>query len=398
MASTFNSQSEQENTKIPLEAERVKTSLEALPKSFGDFLRTAVILPKAKLLEILAGFQGLPVAVIGDLMLDAYTKGQVLRISPEAPVPILNYKGTEYRLGGAGNVLMNLKRLGLNPYIYSVIGNDNEGAIIKDLLAQQNIDTQGLIAFKDRHTTLKTRIVAQNQQLIRIDREHTTPLDLTISHQFIERLTPLVGTLKGVLFSDYAKGIFSKETFNALIKWTQSNNLYTALDPKNPHFSFYNNLSVMTPNFKEATRSLYDTGESIVPSLTYFKYSTDHFTALYRLGRELIKRHNLERLIITLGEYGMALFDKDETFHHLPTFCRTVNDVSGAGDTVIAVYLASYLASGDFIKAAVLANLAAGYVVSEFMTFALSKTELDLEINRRSSNGTLSLPVYAKLC
>ncbi len=338
------------------------------------------------LLQTLARLRGVPIVVIGDLMLDAYTTGSVVRISPEAPVPILEDRGTHYKLGGAGNVLANLKRLGVQPQLFAVVGDDKEGQLILELLADMDIASTGVHIEKGRQTTVKHRIVAQQQQLLRIDREERRPLSQQSLASLMKQLHEYGADIKGALFSDYAKGMFTAQTFSQFTSWAQKYKLYVTLDPKETHFHFYQGIQAMTPNFKEALsfNAGLNNGEAEYQQRQPFVLGAHSLAELETLGTGLRKRHQLEQLLITLSEHGIAFFSEQEPFRLLPTFPRAVHDVSGAGDTVIAVYTAVYLVSGDALMAALLANLAASVAVSEFGTFAVGVAKLETELHRRA--------------
>jgi ADP-heptose synthase, bifunctional sugar kinase/adenylyltransferase len=302
-------------------------------------------LDKKRASEILDAFKSLKIAVVGDVMLDHYLFGNVERISPEAPVPVVEVLSEEYRLGGAANVASNLSHLGVNTYLCGVVGDDNANIIMSKKLKELNIENLNIIS--DKPTTQKTRIIASHQQLIRIDWEDKSPfLD------FKQILDKLPKDIDGIIVSDYAKGLITKDLVEALTK-TYS---FVAADPKPSHKQFYHNVTLLTPNEKEARTMLNE--EDIVT-----------------LGKSLKTELNLTYLAITLGPKGVAFFE-DDAIHTYSAKAKEVYDVTGAGDTFIAVLTASLLAGAKTNEACEIANTAAGIVVSKIGAASTTKEEI----------------------
>ncbi len=300
-----------------------------------------------RLREVLQRFKNLRILVVGDVILDRYVFGKVERISPEAPVPVVEVQREEFRLGGAGNVANNLASLGIKTYLLGVVGQDYGRHIIRGLLKESGIEDL-LVEDPNRPTTEKTRIVALSQQLLRVDSESRDPIHGQILEKFLNRLEVSVD---GVIISDYAKGVVVKQ----LIDKVKQKELFFSIDPRPQNKNLYMGASLMTPNEKEA-RSMF-AGET-----------------LQELGWGLKRELRLDTLVITLGAKGMALFDKE--YKVFPARAKQVYDVSGAGDTVVAVLTACALAGVDWEGACELANLCAGIVVGKLGTAVVKPEEI----------------------
>ncbi len=291
-------------------------------------------LDKKRAREILEAFKSLKIAVIGDVMLDHYLFGNVERISPEAPVPVVEVISEEYRLGGAANVASNLASLHVKTYLCGVVGDDSANTIMSKRLKELDIENLNIISSKP--TIQKTRIIASHQQLIRIDWEDRTPFQ-----DFKMILERLPKDIDGVIVSDYAKGTITKDLCEALVKSYP----FVSGDPKPSHKHFYRGFSVITPNEKEA--------KAMFPEEDIFV-----------LGKSLKTELNLTYLAITLGPKGVAFFE-DGAVHTYSAKAKEVYDVTGAGDTFLAVLTASLLSGAKTSEACELANTAAGIVVSK---------------------------------
>ncbi|MEO6982637.1 MAG: bifunctional D-glycero-beta-D-manno-heptose-7-phosphate kinase/D-glycero-beta-D-manno-heptose 1-phosphate adenylyltransferase HldE [Edaphobacter sp.] len=312
-------------------------------------------------LNLLEGnFSQLKILVIGDIMLDRYIHGDVDRISPEAPVPVIRHARRYERAGGAANVAMNLAGLGCQTFLAGFWGNDTEQAELAAILDRTGIDTTGVVS-SSLPTISKTRIVGRNQQLLRLDIEsRETPPDVE-SKRLTDRATELVTKVHAVILSDYAKGALSNELCAAVIRAAQTANVPVLADPKTPDFSKYSGATTACPNLGELALA---TG---IPA-----HQTE---ALLTAGQALVAEHNFQFLTVTMSEKGISLLRRDSKYHS-PARAREVFDVSGAGDTVIAT-LAACLAGGLQAEAAVeLANLAAGIVVSKVGTVPIARHEL----------------------
>lgn len=312
------------------------------------------------------------VLVVGDLMLDKFTYGDVIRISPEAPVPILHVNHEENYLGGAGNVARNISSLlrNNNIFIIGVIGKDKSADIIMNEINNSNISANGIVIDESRNTITKTRIVADTQQIVRIDKENTASFSSKIINQIEKLFINNIDDYNVVIISDYNKGVITKQLSKKIIDICNKKNKQVLVDPAVKNFQFYKNATLMTPNLKEAI-------EGIESKFTFYKFDRKEINIL---GNDIIKKLKLSKLIITLGANGMALFDKNiksqESPFIIPTKAKSVFDVSGAGDTVISV-LAVCLSIGlSFKESSEIANAAAGVVVGKKGTSTLTLEEL----------------------
>ncbi|WP_297208224.1 D-glycero-beta-D-manno-heptose-7-phosphate kinase [uncultured Brachyspira sp.] len=317
------------------------------------------------------------VLVIGDLMLDRFTYGDVIRISPEAPVPVLHVNHEENYLGGAGNVARNISALigknsNENMFLIGVIGKDKSADTIIDSMNYSNISSSGIVIDESRYTITKTRIVAGTQQIVRIDEENTDPFSNAVMKKIENVFTDNVDDYNVIIISDYNKGVITKPLAKKIIDICNKKKKLVLVDPAIKHFSFYKKATLMTPNLKEAV-------EGMDSKFPFYEFNPN---AINILGNNIIKKLNLSKLMITLGANGMALFDKDiklndkKSPYIIPTKAKSVFDVSGAGDTVISV-LAMCLSVGiSFKESSEIANAAAGVVVGKSGTSTLTLKEL----------------------
>jgi rfaE bifunctional protein kinase chain/domain len=306
-------------------------------------------------------FKKVRILVIGDLIMDHFIWGKVRRISPEAPVPVVEVTSESIVLGGSANVVNNIHSLGGRAAITGVIGNDNDGRRLVDMLKAKGIEAEGIIKDARRPTTIKTRIIAHSQQMVRFDREKKDRIEPETTARVVSYIKKAVKTADLVVISDYAKGLITQQLVEETNAVCQKLGKPVAVDPKVEHFDYYKGVTIVTPNNLEASQA---SGVDILDDET-----------LHRAGEVLFNRLGCQALLITRGENGMSLFETaSET--HIPTVAKEVFDVSGAGDTVIGT-LALALASGaSFREAAVLANFAAGVVVGKVGTATLSPEEL----------------------
>jgi len=312
--------------------------------------------------QILDAFSGRSVLILGDIMLDEFIWGNVTRISPEAPVPVVEVVSETYRLGGAANVAANLRALEGTPLPIGVVGRDGASERIEELLVQAKIETHGIVR-ADRRTTLKTRIIAHSQQIVRADREHRQPLSSALNRDLAAVFLEHLPQAAAVIVSDYDKGVVNRELLSSILPKARSANIPVYLDPKVHHADYYRPITVITPNQREAELL---TGMQI-----------DGQSSLEDAGRKLLLRFECEHALITRGENGMSLFSaSDGTVSHFPTFARTVFDVTGAGDTVIATLALAQAAGATMQEAAMLANQAGGVVVGKLGTATISRSEL----------------------
>ncbi len=310
-----------------------------------------------RLNELRKNFNGLKIAVIGDMMLDCYFWGEVKRISPEAPVPVVEVGDEFYRFGGAANVALNILKLGGIPIPIGVIGYDNDGTIFTSLLRENNIEAVGLIVDESRPTTSKTRVIAHNQHVVRIDKESKDYLKKNIQAKLFDYLNQYLSSLDGIILQDYNKGVLSPALIEKIISSAKKRDLLITVDPKFNNFFNYKNVSVFKPNRKEA--------EDVLG----MKIRTDD-DILYA-GNKIMDNLNAKNVLLTLGEGGIAVFssdasdEKEKKVKRMPTKARKVADVSGAGDTVISTLTMALAASADIYEASYIANYAGGIVCEE---------------------------------
>jgi D-glycero-beta-D-manno-heptose-7-phosphate kinase len=317
---------------------------------------------RVKLDQVVEGFSKTNILVFGDVMMDRFIWGSVSRISPEAPVPVVKVERETFLLGGAANVVHNIHALGGNVSLCGVVGDDEIGRrIIRDL-KKIGIGTQGLFVDPDRQTTMKTRIIAHHQQVVRIDRETTDAIRPSTLQALSEFLRRKLEGFDGVILSDYEKGLLTGPLIRSTIRRARKAKKFILVDPKLRNFFFYRDAKVVTPNTAEASSA------SGVP--------ISDVSSLRKAGRLLMKRLRCDALVITRGEEGMAIFEPHQEPFLVPTVAKEVYDVTGAGDTVIGT-MALALATGASVKtAASLANEAAGIVVGKMGTATVSRQEL----------------------
>jgi len=310
----------------------------------------------------LAGaFSGKRIVVLGDLMLDEFIWGRVRRISPEAPVPVVEVDRQSMALGGAGNVVSNLVSLGASPVPIAVIGDDIGADRLRAAFDELGVEIEGVIVDRARPTTVKTRIIAHNQQVVRADRENRAPITSNIEDAIVEGFVREIESADAVVVSDYGKGLLTPSVLARTLEAALKRDLIVCVDPKMRSFVHYQPVTVITPNHQEAAEA-----SGIV---------IDDELGLVEAGRQLLRSLDCRAVLITRGEEGMSLFT-DDAVTHIPTVAREVFDVTGAGDTVIAT-LALALASGAFFEeAAILANHAAGVVVAKLGTASVTRDEL----------------------
>lgn len=315
---------------------------------------------------VLKNFKNKKILVVGDLMLDRYIWGKVRRISPEAPVPVVEVTGDTYALGGAANVANNVAALGGQAFVIGVVGGDRQAEVLGEMMLQRGI---GFLPIEDeRPTTVKTRVIAHNQQVVRFDQENNEKVGGKTLRRLLETIKKSIPLYDAVVVSDYRKGVVSGGLMKAVI--SSSGKKLVAVDPKVGHFHLYKGASVITPNLMEASEG---SGIEIKDEKT-----------LMLAGRTLLRRLNLRAVLITRGEEGMSLFQKDGAAH-IPALARKVYDVTGAGDTVIAAFALSYAAGASMLDAAEIANHAAGIVVGEVGTAVATQTKLRQSLKEKAA-------------
>jgi D-beta-D-heptose 7-phosphate kinase/D-beta-D-heptose 1-phosphate adenosyltransferase len=310
------------------------------------------------LLPILKKIEKKEVLVIGDLILDCFIWGKVKRISPEAPVPVVEVAEETYALGGAANVANNIVALGGNASVLGVVGKDRPAAKMDELMKEKGI--RFLTIEGQRPTTVKTRVIAHSQQVVRFDQEATNRISGRTLKGLISYIDEAVKKHDAVVISDYSKGVVTSGLMKAVLKAAGKKKL-VAVDPKTEHYRFYKGASVMTPNIMEASAG---SGINIQDKKT-----------LIRAGRRLLENLGLNAILLTRGEGGMSLFQKGKVTH-IPTVAREVFDVTGAGDTVVGTFALAYAAGASMQEAAVFANHAAGIVVGQVGTATATPTAM----------------------
>lgn len=314
-------------------------------------------------ISILDSLKKIKILVIGDVMLDRYWWGNVNRISPEAPVPIVNLDKASLVAGGAANVAMNLIGLGITPYLFGIVGDDAEANLLGEHLKANGISDDFLTKVPSRPTTIKTRIVAHSQHVVRIDHETIEPINKEIAAGLLDEFNAVLPEVDAVIISDYAKGLLTDFLLDQLGNSIQSAGKPLFVDPKRRDFSVYKGATAITPNKHEAADA---------SGLTF-----DTRTDIENAGKSLRSQMRLDALLITEGENGMTLFDGSDTGHHFEPLAQNVFDVTGAGDTVIATFAAAAAAGHSCIEAARLANIAAGLVVQRIGTTPINATMLE---------------------
>jgi len=325
--------------------------------------------------EITSGFGDARVLILGDIMLDEYMYGSVDRISPEAPVPVVNISSSKILLGGAANVAANICSLGGEALLLGTVGDDEAASKISQLLKTEKISNDLLVTDLTRCTTIKTRIIAHSQQIVRADREDRHEVNPDIEREIISRFMSVVDDIQAVIISDYGKGVINQSLLEKLMSVCLQKNIFVAVDPKETHFNNYQRVSLITPNHHEAG----------------FAYGRriHNEKDLLEVGKGLLKRLQAKSILITRGPDGMSLFTENSEPTHIPTFAKKVYDVTGAGDTVIAVFVAATCAGADLVESAIAANAGAGLTVGEIGTATVTTDDLRQELEHNIKEGNL---------
>jgi rfaE bifunctional protein kinase chain/domain len=330
-----------------------------------------------KLKMLFDNFLGKRIAVIGDLMLDKYIWGSVSRISPEAPVPVLEVESESARLGGAANVANNIKSLGAEPILFGIVGDDEAGETISRILGDMSLRREGVMKVSDRPTTVKTRVIAHNQHVVRMDHEMRKDVDEKLVARVIDILGSMSDEIDGLIFEDYNKGMLTKELLSGVIRFANKNDTVVSVDPKQNNFFEYKHVTVFKPNRKEAENALRMPIGSDEEALA--------------AAKELLADLHCQNVLLTRGEKGMTLVAKDGTYAHFPTKARKVADVSGAGDTVISTFTVALVSGATVTEAAAIANHAGGIVCGEVGIAPVDREKLFAEVANDSksiSEGT----------
>jgi D-beta-D-heptose 7-phosphate kinase/D-beta-D-heptose 1-phosphate adenosyltransferase len=320
-----------------------------------------------RLKDIISGFSRAKILVVGDIILDEFIWGKVSRISPEAPVPVVLVESESFMPGGAANVANNISAMGGKVWLAGVVGSDHRGRLLKQELTSNGVDVEGIMDDSTRPTILKTRIIAHHQQVVRVDREKLEKLDGALLNRLLRFIHKQLKNIDAVIIEDYGKGVIMPELLREILKEAKKNGVAVTVDPKEEHFSYYRGVTALTPNKFEAGGAV---GIEIKDDRT-----------LKKVGKKLLEQLRCSALLITLGEGGMCLFEKDGNITHIPTVAQEVFDVSGAGDTVIGAFTLSVASGASLKEAAYISNFAAGIVVGKLGVAVVTKDELMESIN-----------------
>ena len=326
---------------------------------------------KERLAQIRNSFNGLKIAVVGDMMLDCYFRGEVKRISPEAPVPVLEVENEFFRFGGAANVALNILKLGGIPYPIGVIGNDNDGRIFTSLAGDSKINLSGLIIDENRPTTTKTRVIAHNQHVVRIDKESKKYLSSEIQEKLAKYIEDNLVNFDAIILQDYNKGVLTPSLIEKITSLANDKNILITVDPKFNNFFLFKDVTVIKPNRKEA--------EDVLG----MKLRNDDDITI--AGIRILEKTNAANVVLTLSEDGIAVFEKNKPEKRMPTKAQIVADVSGAGDTVISTLTMALAAKADIIEASYLANYAGGIVCEEVGIIPIQQDKLFDTIRNENS-------------
>jgi D-beta-D-heptose 7-phosphate kinase/D-beta-D-heptose 1-phosphate adenosyltransferase len=332
-------------------------------------------LSPARVRQILTAARKIHVVVIGDAMLDHFVWGNVARISPEAPVPVVDFDRESFMPGGAANVARNLTALKVRTDLFGVVGEDASANQLKRLLTQQHIGCKNLVGSESRPTSVKTRIVAHKQQVVRIDREARDGIDVNMSRRLVRALELNISNVDAVIVGDYGKGVVTQPLLEQVKSLCRAHGIWLSLDPKPVHDLNLTGLSLITPNRKE-TFELAKLSDD-----TRNRHPLEDAN-LIRAAERLLNELRPAMLLITLGELGMLLCQRGQKVFHIPTVAQEVFDVSGAGDTVIATFTLAIAAGASPLEAAILSNHAAGIVVGKIGTATVVAEELLASFNR----------------
>ena len=309
------------------------------------------------------------ILVVGDIIVDEYIWGDVSRISPEAPVPIVEVKDGSQMLGGAANVINNISSLGGKPILCGVIGDDHMGRKILDRINDLGLIIDGIVIEPDRPTSIKTRVIAHNQQVVRFDRESRKGIRAENTGSIIEFIRERLDSLDAILVADYGKGVISSELMKSLRSLAKDSAIIVLVDPKTDNFEYYKEIDVITPNHHEAG--------------AFCRIEIVDKESLIQAGRRMLDELRWRSALITQGKDGMTMFENSGEISHIPTVARKVFDVTGAGDTVIGTFCLGLASGMDLKSSAVISNFAAGIVVGEVGTSTVKVEELKKIIDDR---------------
>jgi len=313
------------------------------------------------------------IVILGDLIIDQYIWGNVSRISPEAPIPVVEVVRENFSLGGAANVANNLSALGASVEICGVVGEDSYGGMLLGMLKEKGIDTRLVVKDPARPTILKTRIIAHKQQVVRVDREDARSLEGEGLARMKEHLQEAIPNVDALILEDYGKGVIQQGLLSEIVPMARGLGKIVTVDPKRDHFPFYKGVTAITPNRLEAEEA------------SGIQLSDEE--GLHEAGARLMERLKCDAVLITMGDQGMCLFEDGEPPLKIPARAREVYDVSGAGDTVIAVFTSALVAGATFRQAAMLSNVAGGLVVEKLGTAVVTREEIRTRIEQFAPLG-----------
>lgn len=323
--------------------------------------------------QLFKAFSKKKVLVLGDVMIDAYLEGRVNRISPEAPVPIVDICNRYYRLGGAANVALNLRSLTATPILCSVIGNDEKGDLFSRLMAEKQLDTSSLIPSENRKTTIKYRVVGNRLQMLRIDEEDRHPLNEREETAYLSAIKKIIENQKidAIIFEDYDKGVLNEEVIRTVVGWAKERGVIVTVDPKKMNFNHYQGVTLFKPNLKELWEGVNAAPDDI---------SED---GIHRVMESFASDNAIDLVFTTLSEKGVALYDRrNNYFYTQPAYLRKISDVSGAGDTVISVATLCLSVGLTAIQTAQIANLAGGIVCEHSGVVPVPIQQMEAEIEK----------------
>jgi len=315
-----------------------------------------------KLKAIISDYKNKNILIIGDLILDEFIWGKVSRISPEAPVPVVWVDNESFMPGGAANVANNITSLGGKAYLTGIVGSDERAGILKGELDHKGIVTDGIVTDTTRPTTLKTRVIAHQQQVVRIDKERTDHIKDRVVNKIINYVKKVISDIDAIVIEDYGKGLITPRLLKPVLALAKRHKKIISVDPKEEHLNYYKGVTVITPNNHEASKAV--------------GFKINDKISLKKAGQILLNKFKAKIAIITLGEDGMAVFEYGKPFKKIPTVAQEVYDVSGAGDTVISTFTMSLVSGATAIQAAHIANCAAGIVVGKVGISVVSEDEL----------------------
>jgi rfaE bifunctional protein kinase chain/domain len=331
------------------------------------------MIEKNKIPSIFEEFNNLSVIIIGDVMIDSYIWGKVDRISPEAPVPIVNVAKREKRLGGAANVALNIKALGAKPILCTVIGNDFGKSEFFELLKQDELPNYGILPFDDRRTTVKFRIIGNNNHLLRVDEEDQHNISEKQTNTLFQKVSEILNSEKidAIIFEDYDKGVITPQLIENVIEIASKKGIPSIIDPKKNNFYSYKNVSIFKPNLKELKEG------------TKIDFNPNNINELSEIVQKLQTKQNIQKALITLSEAGVFISEKlsenNFSFKKIPAHVRNIADVSGAGDTLISVAALCEALKLDSETTASLSNIAGGLVCEEVGVIPINKEKLLIE-------------------